>query len=444
MVFSPTDNFGPKYDNQPIESEKRNMKSLAIHLVVVSAIWFAQRTALQAQPYTWTTIAGQIGHCGYADGTATRALFGDPWTLTVDNQGTVYVAETGQIRRIQQMGTDWVVDTLNLTNTSEPQIYTSGLQFYWLRADELGNLFTSTFYESLLGKITPSPTNWVMTTVAPDCNYPFTNVLNCWGPWAIAIAKGGNLYVTASDGTVRQLSSTGTGWAVSIIAGTPGNKGSFDGTNGQARFTSPQGIALDKNGNLYVTDITDNVIRKLAPEGTNWVVTTIAGLAGASDGHVDATNDQARLAGPRGIAVDSNCSLYVVDERAAIYGWSNSLRKVTPVGTNWVVSSLSLDPPFGGLGVAVDGVDNVYLADTGNCAIRVGMATPRLQAICAGDKVVYSWPASASNFVLETSSTLDAAGSWIQLTNGIATSGDYLVLTNALSKPSEFVRLRKQ
>ena len=72
----------------------------------------------------------------------------------------------------------------------------------------------------------------------------------------------------------------GTNWIVTTIAGTPSfNGGSADGVNGSAQFHFPYGIAVDAGGNLYVADSQNNTIRKIAPVGTNWVTTTLAGVA---------------------------------------------------------------------------------------------------------------------------------------------------------------------
>jgi len=78
---------------------------------------------------------------------------------------------------------------------------------------------------------------------------------------------------------------------VTTLAGSPGQSGSSDGTNGTARFASPFGIAADGAGNLYVADFVNRLIRKVTSAG---VVTTLAGSAGQS-GSADGTNDTARF-----------------------------------------------------------------------------------------------------------------------------------------------------
>src|SRR5207253_21495 len=88
--------------------------------------------------------------------------------------------------------------------------------------------------------------------------------------------------------------------------------GSMNGTGSAARFSYPWGVAVDSSGNVYVGDDGNSVIRKLTPVGTNWVVTTIAGLAG-SLGSADGTGRLARFNAPANLAVDVQGILYVAD-----------------------------------------------------------------------------------------------------------------------------------
>ena len=90
-----------------------------------------------------------------------------------------------------------------------------------------------------------------------------------------------------------------------------------------ARFIQPTAIAVDGATNLYVADNNCNTIRKITPVGTNWVVTTLAGMP-ASGAQVDGTGSAARFAGPEGVAVDSGGNVYVAD--GAI------IRKIRPAG----------------------------------------------------------------------------------------------------------------
>lgn len=109
------------------------------------------------------------------------------------------------------------------------------------------------------------------------------------------------------------------------------SRGSADGTNQDARFNQPAGVAVDSAGNVYVTDYWNNTIRKVAPVGTNWVVTTIGGLAGAV-GWVDGTSSAARFGDVFGIAVDATGKIYVADSMVVRQGVPNgSLTNLSPV-----------------------------------------------------------------------------------------------------------------
>ncbi len=132
-------------------------------------------------------------------------------------------------------------------------------------------------------------------------------------PTGVAVDSAGNLYVAdCNNCTIRKVTPVGTNWVVTTLAGRAGKSGSADGTNSAARFYSPTGVAVDSAGNVYVADFYNNTIRKVTPVGTNWVVTTLAGQAGAS-GSADGTGSAARFYHPFGVAVDSAGNVYVAD-----------------------------------------------------------------------------------------------------------------------------------
>src|SRR5438128_2351048 len=109
-------------------------------------------------------------------------------------------------------------------------------------------------------------------------------------PVGLAMDKDGDLFVTdAFNHTIRQMFTNGPSWTIRTIAGTPGLSGSYDGTNGAARFNQPTSIALDGAGNLFVADTLNHTIRMMRWDGKNWVVTTIACFAGTK-GFRDSTN----------------------------------------------------------------------------------------------------------------------------------------------------------
>src|SRR5439155_995809 len=130
-------------------------------------------------------------------------------------------------------------------------------------------------------------------------------------PNGVAVDSAGNVYVADTfSHTIRKVTPTGV---VRTLAGLAGSTGSANGANRAARFNFPQGVAVDSAGNLYVADTDNNTIRKVTPVGTNWVVTTLAGLAG-SPGSANGTNSAARFNDLKGVAVDNSGSIYVADE----------------------------------------------------------------------------------------------------------------------------------
>jgi hypothetical protein len=208
-------------------------------------------------------------------------------------------------------------------------------------------------------------------------------------PSGVAVDTNGSVFFTdTANSTIRKLTSAGV---VTTIAGFPNSPGSADGTNNAARFNGPSAIAVDDSGSLYVADTINFTVRKVTPAGTNWVVTTIAGLAG-TPGSTDGTNDAARFgsiitwfgkapggggqyftnfAGPAGMAVDSRGNVYVGDSG------NETIRKITPIRKNWVVTTLAgLAGHFGQAdgtgtnasfknvqGVAWDGSNHLYVAE---------------------------------------------------------------------------------
>ena len=163
-------------------------------------------------------------------------------------------------------------------------------------------------------------------------------------PQGVAIDRAGNLYVADTQNhTIRKITAAGV---VTSLAGFPGVAGSADGLGSNARFNLPYGITVDGATNLYVTDSGNNTIRKITPSG---LVSTIAGVAGNS-GTNDGPDSAASFNGLAGIAVDGATNLYVADTG------NNAIREITPGG---VVSTITnvMSPQ----GIAADSAGNIYV-----------------------------------------------------------------------------------
>ena len=345
-----------------------------------------------------TTLAGLGGNnTGSVDGTGSSARFNGPGDMAVDTNGNVYVTDylNNTIRKVTPGG---VVTTLAglAGHAGSANGTNSAARFngpFGVAVDSAGNLYVTDWGNSTIRKVTPGGTNWVVTTLAGLAGSPGSangtnSAARFNGPGGVALDRAGNLYVAdLGNNTIREVTPVGTNWVVTTLAGLAGSSGSTDGKGSAARFNEPTCVAVDTNGNVYVTDFSNHTIREVTSVGANWVVTTLAGLAG-SIGSVDGTNRAARFAYPAGMAVDMAGNLYVSENG------DYTIRQVTPVGTNWVVTTVAglagyiaeIDGTGSGArfsspeGMAVDSAGNVYVADLGNNTIRKGFPASSVPA----------------------------------------------------------------
>jgi hypothetical protein len=332
-----------------------------------------------------TTLAGQPLSRGSADGTGSAARFNDPFGVAVDIAGNVYVADSGNntIRKVTPAG---VVTTLaGLAGSSGSVDGTNrNARFNFpihLTVDSATNIYVADTFNHTIRKMTPVGTNWVVTTLAGEAgssgSADGTNSEARFNePNGLALDGAGNLYVAEwANHTIRKMTLNGPNWIVTTTAGLAGSSGSVNGTNSNARFNNPASVAVDSADNVYVADGANNLIRKMTLAGTNWVVTTLAGLGGIY-GSADGRGIDARFYGPSGVAADSSGTLYVADQI------SHTIRSVTT--GRGVVTTLAGVAGYSGsadgsgedarfrnpTGVAVDSTGNIYVADTWNSTIR--------------------------------------------------------------------------
>ena len=261
-----------------------------------------------------TTLAGLPGSSGTADGTGNAARFNQPRGIAVDGAGVLYVADTNNhtirkitagARRDDAGGSGRHVRT---TPTGRAAPHGSTVREAW-RSTARGHWCMSP---------TPTTTGFarltaagVVTTLAgagAPGGFDGTGTgARFNGPEGVAVDSAGVVYVadTISD-TIRKITPGGV---VTTLAGFYGSLGAVDGIGQAARFAYPNGVAIDASGNIYVADRTNHTIRKVTPAGN---VTTFAGLAN-TPGSTDGTGSAARFSNPQGIAVDSAGTVYVAD-----------------------------------------------------------------------------------------------------------------------------------
>ncbi len=260
-----------------------------------------------------STVAGNaILERGSTDGPGSTARFGGPQGIAVDQSGNAYLADTSNstIRKITPAG---VVSTFAGSPTgvgSTDAVGTAALfnKPFCVAVDGSGNVYVTDYFNSTIRKIS---SEGVVTTLAGTAGQsgsldgPGTSARFTY-PWGVAVDGSGNVYVAERNCTIRKITSAGM---VSTLAGVAGQIGSADGVGSNARFGEPNGLAIDGSGNLYVVDNYNHTIRKITPGG---VVSTLAGSPGQR-GSADGTGAQARFAGPVAVSVDASGKVYVAD-----------------------------------------------------------------------------------------------------------------------------------
>lgn len=390
---------------------------------------------LQSQNLAFTTIAG--GSQGSADGLNANASFYTPTGVAVDGSGDLFVADqnNNSIRQISPRGTNWIVTTIaggvlgNLdgSNTSARFSSPTGIAL-----DSMTNLYVADQFNHTLRKITPLGTNWVVSTIAGQPGVFGTNDGSNAGarfhnPIGVAVDGANNIFVADEfDNAIRKITPAGTNWIVTTIAG---------GASGTTPFFDPAGVAVDANGRVFVADQFNNAIGLITPVGANWVVTTIAGQSTA--GFANGLGSNALFDAPVGVAVDANEHVYVADL------FNEAIRELAPSGTNWEISTpgggsqgsnngtganASFNLPFG---VAVDAYGDVFVADSENNSIRMGIATNSPAATGSLDVMI-----SPSN-AISAGARWQLDGGPSLLTNGTILSGlvpgDHAITFGAIS-----------
>lgn len=322
-----------------------------------------------------STVAGQAGAGSFADGAGLAARFHTPAGLALDSAGNLFVAdiENHAIRRITPAGVVSTVAGQGGNFGSEDGIGTSA-RFTGPAAialDGLGNIYVADTFNHTIRKI--SGTGEVSTLVGLAQRIGKTEGSGTTArfnlPLGLAADGAGNVYVSDSNNhAIRKVSSAGN---VTTWAGAGNSAGNVNAQGGSARFSSPQGVAVDSQGNVYVIEGLSS-LRKITPQGT---VSTLAGWAGAG-GAVDGTGSTVRFYQPAAIAIDASDNLYVADT------FNHTIRKVTPQGVTTTLAGLAGAPGAADAtvpcdarfrypsGIAVDSGGVVYVADTANHVIR--------------------------------------------------------------------------
>lgn len=444
-----------------------------------------------------TTLAGCIGEAGSNDGTGSAARFDRPLGLAVDGAGTVYVADSGS-HLIRKVTAEGAVTTLAGSAGNAGYADGTGREARFrspsdVAVDAAGNVYVADVYNHAIRKISPAG---AVTTLAGKVELasgqPVGGAADGKGsaarfhcPRGVAVDGSGVVYVADTENaTLRKVMPDGT---VKTLVGSAGNAGYVNGTNGVARFSNPQGLALDAQGNIYVADTGNLVVRKVTVAGsvstlTNGMVrftspravaadragnlavadndsqtiTRIAAkggfalLAGSPSRHgsADGACDAARFSRPCGIVADGQGRLTVTDN------FNHTLRTVTPDGVVTTLAGRALSSGtadgtngaarfFWPSGAARDGAGNVYVADAGNHTVRKVAADGTVSTVAGGAGVSgwtdgrcgtarFAWP---SDVACDASGVLYVADRGNHVIRKITKTGDVTTLAGGAGKP---------
>lgn len=282
---------------------------------------------------------------------------------------------------------------------------------FGLAVDSSGNVYVGDFGNNAIRIITPGGV--VSNYAGAGVTYGSTNgagsIASFYGPANLAMDISGNLFVGDSNNEIiRKITPTDI---VSTFAGQAGVTGYLNGIGTSALFFYPFGIAVDSTGNLFVADTGNYVIRQITSTG---VVSTLAGQAGVT-GSTNGTGLSALFYNPESVAVDALDNVYVADMG------NNMIRKISSGGvvttlagsgssgsSNGLGSAASFNKPSG---IAIDSSGNILVCDSGNYLIRK-ITIGGLVTTLAGTGIsgLMNGPVATAKFLRPYSITVDISG----------------------------------
>ncbi len=347
--------------------------------------------ASSSTPYIYTVAGTEGGGFAGDGGPATFALLNRPTGIVEDSQGNLYIADQGNnvIRKVAA-GTGIIT---TVAGTGIPG------------------------YSGDKGAATSAELN---------------------SPWGVALDSAGDLYIADSSNNVVRRVAAGSGIITTVAGnGTAGESGD-NGPATSAEMSYPTGVLVDAAGDIYISDSSSGVVRKVA--AATGTITIYAG--GGTGLPYNSIGDggpatSATLEIPEGLALDSKGNLYIADSEdevirevnastgniSTVAGSYNGFGDGAYYGDGGPATSAKLYEP---MGVAVDGAGNLYIADWYNNVIReVTASTGIITTFAADNGFCYSeggdgGPAADANLCLPTGVSLDGAGNLYVVEEGAA------------------------
>jgi sugar lactone lactonase YvrE len=213
----------------------------------------------------------------------------------------------------------------------------------------------------------------------------------------------GNVFATILGSYILKIEAGGK---VSTLAGSA-ESGDVDGQGASARFNFPFGLALDKDGNLYVGDWFNHKIRKITPDGI------VSALAGSIGGYKDGAGTNAQFEGPLDVALDGEGKVYATD--------GSRIRKVTSDGhvstvagsTPGYLDGTTANARFNFLtGIVIDPAGNLYVCDAENYVVRRITPDGKVATVAGSIPGNMDGPGSSAKFDHMSGITMDAGGAF--------------------------------
>jgi hypothetical protein len=356
-----------------------------------------------------TTVAGN-GAQGFSGdgGLATNAKLNDPYGITIDATGNIYIVDTDN-SRIRKVATSGIITTIAGTSTAGfsgdgGQATNAELSRPWgIAFDVANNLYIADYGNNRVRKVN---TLGIITTVAGKGTFNYSGDggqataagLNTVG---VVLDTLGNLYIVDNN-RIRKVNTLG------IITTVAGNGASgYIGDGGQAtaaELNSPLAVALDAGGNLYISDELNNCIRKV---NTNGIINTIAGNGNSGYFGDGGQATAASLSAPIGLTLDAFGNLFIADTYNSVIRKVDAFGIITTVAGNNLqgfsgdggqATAASISNPFG---VAFDATGNLYFSDEGNMRIRkvTNVAQAGIKKLTLNNEQLTIYPNPANNKV---------------------------------------------
>lgn len=401
-----------------VPATSTQLEPSAVSIDAEGVIYVTEASVNRVRKIDSNNIITDVSGKGYAEYSgdfdlAQKAGLYYPDVVAFDSEGNIYITESMHVRKI--MKSTNIIETfagqvISFLYTGDGNIATAAsLHSPWgLAISDSGDIFISE--DGAIRKIDAS-TN-IISTVLSDV----------FSPHQLIFGNEDELYF-AEGGyhTIKKVNlTTGT---VDVVAGEPSAIGSYGGDGGlavNANFWSPAAMAFDNEGNLIICDTGNHLIRKV--DKITGIVTAIAGTATAGYAGDGGPATSAELNGPRGVAIDANGDIYITDgENQVIRKIANDTGIITTIagsgeagysGDGGPATSAKMIFPDQ---LVIDNINKVlYCVEYGNHLIRKIDLTTNIITTFAGTGVGgYSGdhgPATAATFYLPRGIVLDKHG----------------------------------